>query len=168
MSGPFAKFLEEQGIIAQYTISGTPQQNDVVERRNKRLIDMVRSMITNSNLPLNLWNEALKTVVYILNRVPSKVIPKTPFEIWNGGKPSLRHIHIWGYPVEVRVYNHHIKKLDPRAISGYFISYPVNSKGYRFYCLSDTQRIIEDRNAKFLEDHKVNGVNFLEILIFRK
>jgi hypothetical protein len=47
-------------------------------------MDMVRSMFSNSELPLFLWSEALKTVVYVLNRVPSKAIPKTPFELWNG------------------------------------------------------------------------------------
>ena len=67
---PFANFLKEQGIIAQYTIPGSPHQNDVAERRNNTLIDMVRSMISKSSLPLSLWSEALKTTVYILNRVP--------------------------------------------------------------------------------------------------
>ena len=59
---------------------GTPSQNGVSERRNRTLIDMVRSMISNSSLPLFLWSEALKTALYILNRVPSKAVPKTPYE----------------------------------------------------------------------------------------
>ena len=75
-------------------------------------MDMVRSMISNSKLPLSLWSEALKTAVYLLNRVPSKVVPKTPFELWNGWKPSLNHLHIWGCPAEVRIYNPNMKKLD--------------------------------------------------------
>jgi len=57
---------------------GTPQQNSVAERRNLTLMDMVRSMLSNSSLPISLWMEALKTVVYLLNRVPSKAVPKTP------------------------------------------------------------------------------------------
>lgn len=60
-------------------------------------------MISKSSLPLKFWSEALKTVVYSLNKVPSKAVLKTPFEIWNGWKPSLRHVHIWGCPVEVRI-----------------------------------------------------------------
>jgi transposase InsO family protein len=52
MIGPFAQFLEEEGIVAQYTMSGTPQQNGVAERRNRTLMDMVRSMLSNSELPL--------------------------------------------------------------------------------------------------------------------
>ena len=59
-----------------------------------------------------------------MNRVASKVVPKTPFELWTGRKPILRHIHIWGYPAEARIYNLHEKKLDSRTISGHFIGYP--------------------------------------------
>jgi hypothetical protein len=115
-------------------------------------MDMVRSMLSNSELPLFLWSEALKTIVYVLNRVSFKAVPKTPFELWNGWKPSLNHLHIWGCPAEVRVYNPNIKKLDPRTTSGHFIGYAVNSKGFRFYCPSNNTRIVESINAKFLED----------------
>ena len=72
----------------------TPQQNGVAERRNRTLMDMVRSMLSNSTLPLSLWMYALKTAIYLLNRVPSKAVPKTPFELWTRRKPSLRHLHI--------------------------------------------------------------------------
>ena len=80
----FALFLREHGIIENYTMLGTPEQNGVVKRRNCTLIDMVRSMMSNSILPEFLWGEALKTTVHILNRVPSKVVPKTPYELWVG------------------------------------------------------------------------------------
>ncbi|KAM1777899.1 hypothetical protein ACFX11_044504 [Malus domestica] len=160
MPGPFVKFLEEEGIIAQFTMPGTPQQNGVAERRNHTLMDMVRSMISNSSLPLSMWSEALKTVVYVLNRVPSKVVPKTPFEIWNGWKPSLRHLHVWGCPIEVRVYNPQLKILDSRTVSGFFIGYLPNLKGFKFFCPSHTPRIVEARNAKFLEDHELSGSEF--------
>ena len=63
---------------------GTPQQNDVAERRNRTLMEMVRSMMSYSSVPISLWGEALKTAMYILNRVPSKAVPKTPFELWTG------------------------------------------------------------------------------------
>jgi hypothetical protein len=91
-------------------------------------------MLSSSNLPKSLWIEALKTTMYILNQVPTKVVPKTPFELWKGWKPSLQHMCVWGCPSEVRIYNPQEKKLDPRTISGYFIRYAERSKGYRFYC----------------------------------
>ena len=88
--GPFAKFLQEHGIVAQYTMPGSPDQNGVAKRRNQTLLDMVRSMLSSSKLP----NEALKMAVYILNQVPTKVVPKKPFELLKGWKPSLLHMRV--------------------------------------------------------------------------
>ena len=79
--GPFAKFLEECGIVPQYTMPSSPSMNGVAERRNRMLKDMVRSMISHSNLPISLWGAALKTTTYILNRVPTKATAKTPYEL---------------------------------------------------------------------------------------
>ena len=92
--GPFAKFLEEHGIVAQYTMPGSPDMNGVAERRNQTLLDMVRSMLSSSKLPISLWRDALKIAVYILNRVPTKAVSKTPFEIWKGWKLSLNHTRV--------------------------------------------------------------------------
>ena len=108
-------------------------------------------------VPNFLWSEALKTAMYILNRVPSKAVPTTPFELWTGRKPSLRHLHVWGCPAEARIYNPQEKKLDSRTISGYFIGYPEKSKGYRFYCPNHSTRIVEIGNARFLENDEISG-----------
>ena len=155
--GAFAKFLQENGIVSQYTMSGSPDQNGVAKRRNRTLMDMVRSMRSNTKLPQYLWTETLKTTVYILNRVPTKAVSKTPFESFKGWKRSLRHIRVLGCPSEVRIYNPQEKKLDPRTISGYFIGYAERSKEYRFYCPSHSTRIVESRNAKFLENDLISG-----------
>ena len=79
--GPFAKFLESHGICAQYTMPGTPQQNGVAERCNRILMDMGRSMLNNSSLPLSLWMYALIIAMYLLNRVSIKAVQKTPVEL---------------------------------------------------------------------------------------
>jgi len=140
---PFAKFFLEHEIVAQYTMYGSPNQNGVTERRNQTLLDMVVwSMLNNYNLSKSLWVEALKTTMYILNYVPAKAIPRTPFELLKGWKPSLKHICIWGCPSEVRIYNSQEKKLDPMTISGYFIGYVERSKSYRFYCPYHITRIV--------------------------
>ena len=65
-------------------------------------------------------------------------------------------MRVWGCPSEVRIYNPQEKKLDPRTISGYFIGYAERSKGYRFYCPSHNTRIVESRNAKFLENDLIS------------
>ena len=129
---------------------------------------MVRSMVSNSNLPLSLWSEAIKTATYVLNRVPTKVIPKKPFELWKGWKPSLRHVHVWGCPVEVRIYNPQEKKLDSRTVGGYFISYAEKSKRYRFYCPSRATKIVESHNARFLENDVISGSNESRHLVFEE
>ena len=153
----FAKFLQEYGIVAQHTLSGSPDHNGVAERINQTLVDMVRSILSNSNLPKFSWTDALKTAVYILNCVSTKVVPKTPFELWKGWKPSLRYMRVWGCPSGVRIYNPHEKKLDPRTFSGFFIGYAKTSKGYRFYCPSHSIRIVESINTKFLEHDMIIG-----------
>ncbi|GKB73974.1 putative RNA-directed DNA polymerase [Tanacetum coccineum] len=120
-------------------------------------MDMVRSMICNSILPEFLWTEALKTATHILNRVPSKSVPKMPFELWTGRAPSLRYFKIWGCPAEAKIFNPQTKKLDSRTISCYFIGYPERSKGYRFYCPNHTTRIVKTRDAEFLKNGEISG-----------
>ena len=69
-------------------------------------------MLVNFSLPEFLWGETLKTAAYIFNQVPSKFVPKTPYELWSQKKPSLRHFHVWGCKVEVRRYNPQSMKVD--------------------------------------------------------
>jgi hypothetical protein len=65
-------------------MSGSPAMNGVAERHNRTLMEMVRSMISHTSLPLNLWGEALNTAAYILNQIPTKATNKTPYELWTG------------------------------------------------------------------------------------
>ena len=106
--------------------------------------------------------------MYIINRVPTKVVQKMPFELFKGWKPSLQHIHVWGCPFEVRIYNPQEKKLDPRTLSGHFIVYAEKFKGYRFYCPSNTTRIMELRNAKFLENDLIGGSGQIHDTLFER
>lgn len=159
--GPFARLLENRGIIAQYTMSGTSQQSGVAERSNCTLMDMVRNMLCNSTVSIMLWMYALRTTMYILNRVHSESVPKIPFELWTGRKSSLRHLHVWGCPAEVSIYNPHERKLDERTISSYFIGYPEKSKGYKFYCPNHSMRIVETGNARFIEHGEVSGSDIM-------
>lgn len=68
----------------------------------------------------------------------------------------MNHLYIWGCPIEVMIYNPHIKKLDSRTIGVFFLGYPLNSKCFRFYCPSISLRIVECRNAKFLKDDETS------------
>ena len=136
---------------------GTPQQNGVSERRNRTLIDIVRSVLINSTLLVSLWMYALKTIMYLLNRVPSKAVPKTHFELWMNRTPSIRHLHVWGCQAKIRIYNPQERKLDVRTINGYFIGYLEKSNGYMFYCPNHSMRIDETGNARFIENGEISG-----------
>ena len=165
--GPFAKFLEECGIVPQYTMPGTPSMNGVAERRNRTLKDMVRSMIAHTTLPDSLWGEALKTAVYLLNRVPTKATVKTPYELWTRKRPSIMHLRIWGCPAEARPYRPNEKKLDSRTVSSYFVGYSDRSIGYKFYDPT-IKSFFETRNAQFFEDVGLERGNEVRDFVFEE
>ena len=111
---PFARFLQENGIVAQYSIPGEPQQNRIVERHNHTLMDMVSSMISYSTLQLSLWMEALKTIIHILNRVPSKSVPKTLYELWIARVPSLNHLRVGGVLLRLKYLTQTLESYIPK------------------------------------------------------
>ncbi|KAL0313189.1 UNVERIFIED_CONTAM: Retrovirus-related Pol polyprotein from transposon TNT 1-94 [Sesamum radiatum] len=84
---------------------------------------MARSMMVQENLPISFWGDAILTVAYILNRVPSKSIPSTPYELWHGKKPNLEGLRPWGLSRFVHCTSHRYGKLDPRASKLIFIRY---------------------------------------------
>ena len=141
--------------------------NGVAERRNRTLKDMVRSMICHSTLPESLQGEALKTAAYILNRVPTKAAAKTPYQLWTGRKPSLKHFHIWGCPAEARPYKPNEKKLEPKTVSSYFIGYSERSRGYKFYD-PKLKTIFETGIATFFEDIEFGGRNKIRDIVFQE
>ena len=115
---------------------------------------MVRSMMSYSSLPIPFWGYSLQIAVYILNVFPSKSIQKTPLELWNGQKPSLRHFRIWGCPA------HLLKgktgKLEPRTKVCMFVGYPEDTRGGFFYSPSD-KKVFISTNANFLEDNYITN-----------
>ena len=92
---------------------------------------MVRSMMSQVDLPNSFWGHALLTAAYILNRVPSKKVDKTPYEIWSGEKPHMSYMKIWG--CEVYVKRQISTKLEPKFDKFLFVGYPKGTRGYYFY-----------------------------------
>ena len=101
--------------------------------------------------------EALKTAIHILNRVPSKLVLKTPYELWTGKEPSLNYLCVQGCPAEAKVFNPNIGKLDYKTVSCHFIGYLEKSKGYRFYCPDRDMKFVKTRHAVFLEEELIRG-----------
>lgn len=71
-------------------------------------MDMIRSVIGHSTSLISIWIKALKTIVHILNRVPSKLLPKTSYELWIGRKSSINYLHVWGCLAKAKISNPNI------------------------------------------------------------
>jgi hypothetical protein len=122
-SGNFKEFCDKNGIKREYTIPRTPQQNRVVERQNRSVQQMARSMMNEKNIPQTYWVEAIHTAVHILNKAHLRPhSDMTPYELWFGRPASIKHFKVFGSTC-------YIKSND----EGIFLGYATNSKGYRCY-----------------------------------
>ncbi|KAK1662819.1 hypothetical protein QYE76_050978, partial [Lolium multiflorum] len=148
LSYEFGMHLKKCGILSQLTPPGTPQRNGVSERRNRTLLDMVRSMMSLTDLPLSFWSYALETAAFTLNRAPSKSVETTPYELWFNKKPKLSFLKVWG--CEAYVKKLQPDKLEPKAEKCVFIGYPKETIGYTFYHKSEG-KIFVAKNGTFLE-----------------
>lgn len=144
------QFCTEKGISRQYSAPRTPQQNGVVERKNRTLVEAARTMISQSNLPTYFWAEAINTACYTQNRtLINKEHDKTPYEIMANKRPTLSYFHVFGAKCFVlKDGNEHLGKFDPKAEEGIFIGYSLEAKAYRIYMIKD-QKVIESLNVTF-------------------
>ncbi|GJW73908.1 retrotransposon protein, putative, ty1-copia subclass [Tanacetum coccineum] len=98
ISQDFKDYLKACGIVKQRTLLILTIHNGVfVERRNRTLLDMVRSMMNLTTLPLSFWDYALESAARILNMVPTKKVDKTPYELWFGKVPNLSYLKVEGF-----------------------------------------------------------------------
>ena len=137
----------DNGILSQWTPPYTPRHNGLVARGNRILLDMVRSVMGKLDLPKSLWGYALEIVVYILNRVPTKSVQGTLYEIWTNKKPFLSHMKVWGCPAYVkRIVSY---KLEVKSDKCLFVGYPKQTIGYQFYNTLE-QRLFVSNHVVFL------------------
>ncbi|KAI3821721.1 hypothetical protein L1987_09293 [Smallanthus sonchifolius] len=157
----FLNHLKEHGIISLPTPPGTPQLNGVSERRNRTLLNMVRSMMCRTNLPHSFWSYALMTAARLVNLAPTKKVDKTPYEIWHGSKPNLSYLRVWG--CDAYVTSDSDDKLHPRGEKVVFVGY-YNKSGYYFY--HPDANIVSIRKGRFLEEDLLNrgtGNNIMDL-----
>ncbi|KAK2985060.1 hypothetical protein RJ640_022938 [Escallonia rubra] len=134
ISKEFKAVCVENYIRRQLTIPYSPQQNGVVERNNRSIVNMTRSMLKSKNLPKEFWAEAVDCAVYLSNRSPTRSVwNQTPQEAWSGYKPSVSHLKVFGSIAYVHVPDQQRKKLDDKSEKFISISYSQQSKGYEFY-----------------------------------
>nr|GEY12812.1 hypothetical protein [Tanacetum cinerariifolium] len=125
------QFCEVKGILRQFSLARTPQQNEVVERRNMTLIEAVRTMLADFKLPTSFWAEVVNTACYVQNRVlVVKPHNKTLYELFHGRTPTLSFMRQFGCPVIILNIINHLGKFDGKADEGLFVRYFLNSKAF--------------------------------------
>jgi transposase InsO family protein len=110
----FANFCKDAGIKRDLTTPYSPQQNGVEERKNRTIMEAVKTMIHDQDLPMYLWAEATKTTIYVQNRLSHSALGfKTPKEMFTGKKPEVSHLKIFGCLVFVHIPKEKRTNLDP-------------------------------------------------------
>ena len=143
----FTEFCTSEGITHEFSAAITPQQNGIVERKNRTLQEAARVMLHAKELPYNLWAEAMNTACYIHNRVTlRRGTPTTLYEIWKGRKPTVKHFHIFGSPCYILADREQRRKMDPKSDAGIFLGYSTNSRAYRVFN-SRTRTVMESINV---------------------
>ncbi|CAJ2656651.1 unnamed protein product [Trifolium pratense] len=158
-SSEFVNLCESNGIKRQLTAAYTPHQNGVSERRNITIMNMVRSMLTNKNVPKTFWPEAVNWSVHILNRCPTfSVKNMTPEEAWCGHKPAVDHFRVFGSIAYVHVPDQKRKKLDNKGEKCVLLGVSEESKAYRLYNPL-TKKICISKDVVFDENNSWNWEN---------
>nr|GEV36301.1 retrovirus-related Pol polyprotein from transposon TNT 1-94 [Tanacetum cinerariifolium] len=145
------EYIDSIGISHQMSSVRTPQQNGVVKRRNRTLVEAARTMLIFSRAPLFLWAEAIATACFTQNRsIIHRCFNKTPYELINGRKPDISFLHVFGALCNPKNDREEIGKLGAKGDIGFFIGYSADSYAYIIYNRR-IKKIIETMNVSFDE-----------------
>ncbi|KAL0266892.1 UNVERIFIED_CONTAM: hypothetical protein PYX00_009318 [Menopon gallinae] len=159
VNNEFDKYLKENGIQRRLSISYSPQQNGISERKNRTLLDMARCLLIQAGMKPSFWAEAVNTANYIRNRCPTSAQNSSPYEILFGKQPYLGHMKEFGCDVFVKNNAPNKDKFQPRAQKMIFVGYSSQSKGYRVY--DPNKNKFEDvRDVYFREGRKRDNDEF--------
>ena len=155
-------FLSDKGINHNFFAPHTPQQNGVVERRNRTLVEVARSMLNLANLPLYLWAGAVATACFTRNRcIINRRLNKTPYEAMNGRKPSIYFFHVFGAQCFVKNNKTQLNKFQPNADEAIFLGYSLRSKAFRV--LNRRTQVIEENIDVSFEDHYIRNTEYKHV-----
>jgi transposase InsO family protein len=128
------EFLEEEGIKHEFSAPYTPQQNGVVERKNRTLIYMARTMLGEFKTPKRFWSEAVNTSCHAINRLYlHRLLKKTSYELLTGNKPNVSYFRVFGSKCYILVKKGRHSKFAPKAVEGFLLGYDSNTKAYRVF-----------------------------------
>jgi hypothetical protein len=127
------EFLEE-GIKHEFSTPYTPQQNGVVERKNRTLIDMARMMLREFKTPEQFWSEAVNTASHAINRLYlHHLLKKTSYELLTDNKPNVSYFRVFGSKCYILVKKGRHSKFAPKVVEGFLLGYDSNTKAYRVF-----------------------------------
>jgi hypothetical protein len=128
------RFLKEEGIKHDFSSPYTPQQNGVVETKNRTLWDMARTMLDEYKKPDRFWAVAINTVCYSINRLYlHRILKKTSYELLTGKKPNISYFRVFGSKCFILIKRGRNYKIAPRAIEGFLLGYDSNTRAYRVF-----------------------------------
>ncbi|GJY47522.1 putative ribonuclease H-like domain-containing protein [Tanacetum coccineum] len=144
-------FYAKLGIVYKTSIARTPQQNGVVERRNRTLVEVARTMLIFSKTLKFMWAEAIATACFSQNRsIVHTRHNKTPYELIRGRKPNVQYFHVFGSLCYLTSDRDDLGKIKPKADIGIFIGYSESSREFHIYN-HRTKKIMEMIHVKFDE-----------------
>ncbi|CAK9821285.1 Retrovirus-related Pol polyprotein from transposon TNT 1-94 [Anthophora retusa] len=151
VNSDFQTLFREKGIRHERTVPYNPESNGIAERANRTLLDKARTMLIDSSLPGSFWAEAVATAAYLRNRCPVKGATVTPIEMWEGKKPTVSHVKVFGCTAYYYIPKNYRSKFEPISTKGIFIGYSNDSRAYRIYN-TKTGKIHAARSVKFNEN----------------
>jgi transposase InsO family protein len=127
-------FLNNEGIKHEFSSPYTPQQNDVVERKNRTLLDMARTMLDEYKTLDRFWAEAINTACCSINRLYlHRILKKTSYELLTGKKPNVSYFRVFGSKCFILVKRGRKSKFAPKAEEGFLLGYDSNTRAYRVF-----------------------------------
>jgi transposase InsO family protein len=126
-------FLEEEGIKHEFSSPYTPQQNGVVERKNRTLLDMARTMLDEYKTPDRFWVEAINTACYSNRLYLHRILKKTSYELLTSKNPNVSYFGVFGSKCFILIKRGRKSKFAPKAVKGFLLGYDSNTRAYRVF-----------------------------------